>query len=136
MTPLDVRPEVAAAVRECRPVVALESTLIAHGLPWPTNLEAARAAEAAVRAETAVPAPLAVLRGRPRVGLTDGEPEGLAKTSDIWKASRRDLAAAVAHKQSAATTAAATMALAHRAGLRLFATGGIGGAHRGEERAW
>src|SRR5438067_12858011 len=128
--PIDVRPEVTAALREDRPVVALESTLIAHGLPWPLNLETAREAEAAVRAEGAVPATVAVWQGRPTVGLRDPELEQLARSKDVLKASRRDLAAAVAQGRNAATTVAATMFLAHLAGIRLFATGGIGGAHR------
>src|SRR5947209_17407966 len=122
---LDIRPEVAAAVREARPVVALESTLIAHGLPWPLNLETARAAEAAIREQGAVPATIAVLRGRLTIGLTDGELETLAQAKDVLKASRRDLAVAVAQGRMAATTVAATMFLAHQAGIRLFATGGI-----------
>jgi pseudouridine-5'-phosphate glycosidase len=133
---LDVRPEVAAALAAGTPVVALESTLIAHGLPWPDNLETARAAEAAVRAEGAVPATVAVLHGRPTVGLSAPEIEALARTRDAHKASRRDLAAAVAAGRTAATTVAATMHLAHRAGVRLFATGGIGGVHRGAEASW
>src|SRR5207248_906456 len=108
---------------------ALESTLIAHGLPWPLNLETARAAEAAVRAEGAVPATIAVWHGRPAVGLQDAELEYLARTPGVRKASRRDLAAAVVQGACAATTVAATLALAHRAGLRIFATGGIGGVH-------
>jgi pseudouridine-5'-phosphate glycosidase len=127
---LDIRPAVAAALRDGVPVVALESTLIAHGLPWPDNLETARAAEAAVRDAGAVPATIAVLAGRPTVGLTDGELAELARASGVYKASRRDLAAAVAGGRTAATTVAATMALADRAGIRIFATGGIGGAHR------
>jgi pseudouridine-5'-phosphate glycosidase len=127
---IDVRPEVAAAVRAGTPAVALESTLIAHGLPWPHNLETARAAEGAVRAAGAVPATIAVLDGRPTVGLTDVEIERLAQAKDVLKASRRDLAAAIAGGRTAATTVAATMALADRAGVRVFATGGIGGAHR------
>jgi pseudouridine-5'-phosphate glycosidase len=126
---LDVRPEVAAALESGRPVVALESTLIAHGLPWPLNLETARAAEAAVRAEGAVPATIAVCRGRPAVGLDGAELEHLARGSGVRKASRRDLAAAVVRGEWAATTVAATMALAHAAGVRVFATGGIGGVH-------
>src|SRR5437773_7479954 len=126
---LDVRPEVAEALQAGRPVVALESTLIAHGLPWPLNLETARAAEAAVRAEGAVPATIAVWHGRPAVGLQDAELEYLARTPGVRKASRRDLAAAVVQGACAATTVAATLALAHRAGLRVFATGGIGGVH-------
>jgi pseudouridylate synthase len=130
ITPLlDVRPEPAEALRIGRPVVALESTLIAHGLPWPLNLETARAAEAAVRAEGAVPATIAVWRGRPTVGLSDAELEELATSSNVRKASRRDLAFAVAQGATAATTVAATMFLAHLAGIRVFATGGIGGVH-------
>jgi pseudouridine-5'-phosphate glycosidase len=133
---LDVRPEVAAALREGRPVVALESTLIAHGLPWPLNLETARAAEAAVRAEQVVPATIAVWHGRPTVGLSDAELEELARGEGILKASRRDLAPAIVQRRTAATTVAATMVLAHRAGIRLFATGGIGGAHRNPSQPW
>ena len=127
---LIVRPEVADAVRDRKPVVALESTLIAHGLPWPLNLETAFAAEAAVRAEGAVPATIAVLAGHPTVGLNENELHELARHDTVLKASRRDLAAAVAKKQTASTTVAATMTLAYLAGIRLFATGGIGGAHR------
>ncbi|MCC6417841.1 MAG: pseudouridine-5'-phosphate glycosidase [Gemmataceae bacterium] len=134
--PLDLHAEVAEAVRAGRPVVALESTLIAHGLPWPLNLETARAAEDAVRAEGAVPATVAVLRGRPVVGLDGPELERLAQGRDVLKASRRDLAAAVAQGRTAATTVAATMFLAHLAGVRLFATGGIGGAHRDAAHPW
>src|SRR5436190_2111986 len=133
---MDIRPEVATAVRECHPVVALESTLIAHGLPWPLNLETARAAEAAVREQGALPATIAVLRGRLTVGLTDAELEMLAQAKDDLKASRRDLAVAVAQGRTAATTVAATLFLAHQAGIRLFATGGIGGAHRGPDHTW
>jgi pseudouridylate synthase len=126
---VEVRPEPAEALRMGRPVVALESTLIAHGLPWPLNLATARDAEAAVRKEGAVPATIAVWRGRPTVGLTDAELEVLAGARNLRKASTRDLAAAVAQGATAATTVAATMALAHLAGLRVFATGGIGGVH-------
>src|SRR5437588_2949028 len=122
-----VRPEAADALRDGRPVVALESTLIAHGLPHPLNLETARAAEAAVRAGGAVPATVAVLRGRPVVGLGAAELEELAVAGGVRKASRRDLAAAIAQGATAATTVAATMFLAARAGIRVFATGGIGG---------
>jgi pseudouridine-5'-phosphate glycosidase len=132
---LDVRPEVADAVAGGGAVVALESTLIAHGLPWPLNLETAQAAEQAVRDAGAVPATIAVCRGRPTVGLSESELEELAHNHDVLKASRRDLAIAVAQKKSAATTVAATMFLAQQAGIRLFATGGIGGAHR-ESNPW
>lgn len=133
---IDIRPEIQAALREQRPVVALESTLIAHGLPWPANLETARAAEAAVRAQGATPATIAVLQGQPAVGLTDAELEELARERDVLKASTRDLGVAVVGGRTAATTVAATMALAHRAGIRVFATGGIGGAHRGAGLEW
>src|SRR5947209_7307404 len=125
-----IRPEIKEAVATGRPVVALESTLIAHGLPWPLNLETAQAAEEAVRAEGAVPATIAVVHGRPTVGLTEAELQELAERKDVLKAGRRDLAVAVVHKRTAATTVAATMLLAHHAGIRLFATGGIGGVHR------
>jgi pseudouridylate synthase len=127
---LNIRPEVAQAVKERRAVVALESTLIAHGLPWPLNMETAFAAEAAVRAEGAVPATIAILQGQPTIGLNDEELHNLARHQEVMKASRRDLAAAIAQKKTASTTVAATMTLAHLAGIRLFATGGIGGAHR------
>jgi pseudouridylate synthase len=123
--------DVADALRTGRPVVALESTLIAHGLPWPVNLETARAAEQAVRDEGAVPATIAVWQGRPTIGLGTAEVEALArgKGTTVRKASRRDLAAAVVQRATAATTVSATMALAHGAGIRVFATGGIGGVH-------
>jgi pseudouridine-5'-phosphate glycosidase len=126
-----VSAEVAAAVAAGRPVVALESTLICHGLPRPVNLAVAREAETAVRAAGAVPATVAVLAGVPAVGLTDAELGQLARTDGVFKAGRRDLGAAVGLNRTAATTVSATMALAHRAGVRVFATGGIGGAHRG-----
>jgi pseudouridine-5'-phosphate glycosidase len=131
-----LRPAAAAALRSRQPVVALESTLIAQGLPWPTNLETARAAEAAVREEGATPATIAVWEGRPTVALTDAELEWLAAHPEVPKATRRDLAAAVVQRQTAATTVAATMAIAHWAGIRVFATGGIGGAHRGAGHSW
>src|SRR6516225_7441701 len=111
---IDVRPEAADALRTGRPVVALESTLIAHGLPWPINLDTARAAEAAIRAEGAIPATIAVLAGRPTIGLSDLELEAFARNEDVLKASRRDLGVAVAQRRDAATTVAATMALAHQ----------------------
>ncbi len=132
---LDVRPPVAEAIRKGRAVVALESTLIAHGLPWPLNLETAQAAEQAVRNEGAVPATIAVWYGRPTVGLTEAELKELAQSDDVLKASRRDLGAAMMQKRCAATTVAGTMHLAHLAGIRLFATGGIGGVHR-ESHQW
>jgi pseudouridine-5'-phosphate glycosidase len=126
----DVHPDVAAALREQRPVVALESTLITHGLHWPVNVETALAAEAAVRASGAVPATIAVLAGRAKVGLDENEIRCLGQQGNaVRKASRRDLAAALVQGASAGTTVSATMFLAHRAGIRVFATGGIGGVH-------
>lgn len=130
---LTISDEVRAAVAASRAVVALESTLIAHGLPWPANLETARESEAAVRAAGAVPATIAMPHGAPTVGLNDAQLEELARAADVLKASRRDMGAAVALKRTAATTVSATMALAHAAGVRVFATGGIGGAHRDAE---
>jgi pseudouridine-5'-phosphate glycosidase len=129
-------PEVAEALQEGRPVVALESTLIAHGLPWPLNFQTAQEAEASVREEGGVPATIAVFRGRPLIGLTTEQLEELASSSNVLKASRRDLAVVVAQKMTAATTVAATMFLAHKAGIRFFATGGTGGVHRGTAHAW
>lgn len=129
-TGLEMSAEVVAALAESRPGVALESTLIAHGLPWPANLETARAAEAAVRAFGATPATIAILRGVPTIGLSDNQLADLARASNVLKTSRRDLGAAIGLGRTAATTVSATMALAHRAGLSVFATGGIGGAHR------
>ncbi|HEX6542299.1 MAG TPA: pseudouridine-5'-phosphate glycosidase [Ktedonobacterales bacterium] len=129
---LRLAPEVEDALAAGRPVVALESTLIAHGLPRPTNLTVAREMEASVRAEGAVPATIALLDGQIVIGLSDAELERLATTDeDVAKASRRGLAVALAHKTLAATTVSGTLACAALAGIRVFATGGIGGVHRG-----
>ncbi|MCZ2344209.1 MAG: pseudouridine-5'-phosphate glycosidase [Bacteroidales bacterium] len=127
---LQISDEVRAALSDAQPIVALESTLITHGLPWPTNLETAQKAEAAVRIGGAVPATIAVIAGQPCVGLTPNQLAELAEAKQIAKASRRDLGAVVAQGRSAGTTVSATMALAWAAGIRVFATGGIGGAHR------
>jgi pseudouridine-5'-phosphate glycosidase len=134
--PLSVQAEVAAALAAGQPVVALESSLITHGLPWQVNLHTARAAENAVRREGAVPATIAVLQGRLMVGLDESQLQALADQRGAIKASRRDLASAIARGQTAGTTVAATMFVAHRAGIAVFATGGIGGAHRGTEHTW
>ena len=134
---LDLHPDVAAALAAGRPVVALESTIISHGMPWPRNVETARAVEAAVRAEGAVPATIAVLGGRLKVGLGNDELAALARPgAGVVKASRRDLGWLVAQRRDGATTVAATMQIAALAGLRVFATGGIGGVHRGAERSF
>jgi pseudouridine-5'-phosphate glycosidase len=131
-----VGPEVRAALARGAPVVALESTLIAHGLPRPDNLELARAAEGIVRQEGAVPATVGVIGGVPTVGLDDPALERLATRGDVAKLSARDLAPAVALGVDGATTVAATAVLAARAGIRLFATGGLGGVHRGARETW
>ena len=130
---LTISSEVRDALAANRPIVALESTLIAHGLPSPANLETATECERIVRASGAIPATIAVLDGKPTIGLSQIEIERLAQAKGVLKASRRDLAAAVALKRTAATTVSATMALAHAAGIHTFATGGIGGVHCGGE---
>ena len=130
--PLDLAPEVLAAVTDGRPVVALESTIIAHGMPWPQNVATALAVEAEVRAQGAVPATVAVVDGRLKAGLSAGEIDDLGRAGPgVPKLSRRDLPLAVAAGQTGATTVAATMIIAALAGIRVFATGGIGGVHRG-----
>lgn len=129
---LDTTPEVAAALAAGAPVVALESTIIAHGMPWPRNVETALAVEAEVRAHGAVPATVAVIGGRLKAGLGRDEIERLGRAgAAVPKVSRRDLAVRVARGDDGATTVAATMLIAARAGIRVFATGGIGGVHRG-----
>jgi pseudouridine-5'-phosphate glycosidase len=130
---LDIAPEVAAALADGQAVVALESTIVAHGMPYPRNLETALALEADLRAKGVVPATIAVIDGRLRVGLDAHALELLATGRNIAKASRRDLAALVATRAHGATTVAATMAIAALAGIAIFATGGIGGVHRGAE---
>jgi pseudouridine-5'-phosphate glycosidase len=131
-----VDPEVADALRAGRGVVALESTLIAHGLPAPGNLRVAREAEAAVRAAGAVPATIAVVGGVVLIGLDEAALEAIALRDDVVKAGVRDLAPAVAHGIDAATTVASTAHLAARAGIGVFATGGLGGVHRGARESW
>jgi pseudouridylate synthase len=123
--------EVATALEARKPVVALESTVIAHGLPRPTNLETAYNLERIVRETGAVPATIAIIDGNLRVGVTKEELKILAEHGDIKKVSTRDLPIAVAQKWNGATTVASTCWIAHRAGIRVFATGGIGGVHRG-----
>ena len=129
-------PEVAAAKAEGRPLVALESTIITHGMPFPQNVETARAVEETVRAEGAVPATIAVLEGRLHVGLTAADLDGLGQAQGVAKLSRADFAACLATGGTGATTVAATMIAAHLAGIDVFATGGIGGVHRGAEMSF
>jgi len=130
---ISLSPEIAAALHDGRPIVALESTLITHGLPWPENAATALAMEAAVRGSDAVPATIAVLAGRITVGVSREDIEELAQRpfGSVRKCSRRDLPIVVARGEDGATTVAGTMIVAHRAGIRVFGTGGIGGVHRG-----
>lgn len=134
--PMELSPEVAAAMADRRPVVALESTIITHGMPFPQNVETARAVEDAVRGAGAVPATIAVTGGRIRVGLEGGALDALGQALGVAKLSRADLAACIATGGTGATTVAATMICARAAGIRVFATGGIGGVHRGAETSW
>ena len=133
---LTVHPEVAATLRAGGPVVALESTLVAHGLPRPDNLRVAREIEAAVREEGAVPATIALVDGRVRVGLDDLGLEAIALRDGVVKCSTRDLAIAAARGATGATTVAATAHIAAQAGIELFATGGLGGVHRAATQSW
>ena len=131
---LDIKPEVAQALAEGRPVVALESTIISHGMPYPQNVQTALNVERIVREHGAVPATIAVIGGRLKAGLTEEEIEYFGKKGQaIAKASRRDLAVLCARGEDGATTVTTTMIIAHMAGIRVFATGGIGGVHRGAE---
>ena len=135
-TPIRLRPDVAEALAWGRPVVALESTLIAHGLPRPENLALARELEAIVREEGGVAATIGLIRGEPIIGLSDGELERMATAAEVPKLSVRDLAPAAARASDGATTVAATALLAARAGIRVFATGGLGGVHREARDSW
>lgn len=128
--------EVKNALLNNLPVVALESTIISHGMPYPTNLEVARKCEEIVRENGAIPATIAIINGDLVVGVDENQLEYLATSKDILKVSRRDMAYVVANKLSGATTVAATMMIAKLAGIDVFATGGIGGVHRGVEETW
>ncbi|MGR3540899.1 MAG: pseudouridine-5'-phosphate glycosidase [Hasllibacter sp.] len=133
---IEIASEVAGALAGGRPVVALESTIVTHGMPLPRNIETARAVEAAVRDEGAVPATIAVLDGALRIGLDAAELDALARAGDVAKLSRADLALCLARGGTGSTTVAATMIAARAAGIDVFATGGIGGVHRGAEATW
>ena len=131
---LDISPEVAEALNSGKPVVALESTIISHGMPYPRNVETALLVEQTIRENGAVPATIAIIGGRLKAGLSKDEIEYLGKAgTKVAKASRRDIAALVARKADGATTVTTTMMIAHMAGISIFATGGIGGVHRGAE---
>lgn len=131
--PLTYSPEVRSARANGVPLVALESTIITHGMPYPQNVETARRVEACVRATGAVPATIAVMSGRIHIGLAEAELETLGRAQSVMKLSRADLAVCLATGRTGATTVAATMIAAHLAGIEVFATGGIGGVHRGAE---
>ena len=131
---LDVKPEVAEAIAAGKPVVALESTIISHGMPYPQNVQTALEVERIIRENGAVPATIAIIGGRLKAGLTEEEIEYFGKKGTaIAKASRRDLAVLCARGEDGATTVTTTMIIAHMAGIKVFATGGIGGVHRGAE---
>ena len=134
--PIQFSPEVQAAKDAGTAIVALESTIITHGMPYPQNVETARMVEADVRSEGATPATIAVLNGVIHVGLTDDELESLGQAQNVAKLSRADMAVCVATGGTGATTVAATMIAAHLAGIKVFATGGIGGVHRGAEQTF
>lgn len=134
---LDIAPEVQKALEEGRPVVALESTIISHGMPYPQNVETALNVEKIIRENGAVPATIAVIGGRLKAGLSEAEIDYLGKTgAAVTKASRRDLPILVAEGRDGATTVTTTMIIAHMAGIQVFATGGIGGVHRGAQQTF
>ena len=130
---LDIHPDVENAIKNNEPVVALESTIISHGMPYPKNVETALMVEETVRSNKAVPATIAIINGKLKVGLTNDEIEFLATNEEVKKVSRRDLPITVAQKLSGSTTVASTMIIASLAKIAIFATGGIGGVHRGAE---
>ena len=136
MIPLHYSPEVRAARDAGAPLVALESTIITHGMPWPQNRDTALGVEAEVRAAGATPATIAVMDGQIQVGLDGAQLDRLAQAQGVMKLSRADLAACLAQRRTGATTVAATMICAHLAGIAVFATGGIGGVHRGAENSF
>lgn len=134
--PITYSPEIMAAMAADIPIVALESTIITHGMPYPQNVETARMIEAQIRDQVVAPATIAIMDGSIHVGLSDERLEDLAQSNDVLKLSRADLAFAVATGKTGATTVAATMICAHLAGIKVFATGGIGGVHRGAENTF
>ena len=133
---LDISEEISVAKEEGRPVVALESTIISHGMPYPDNVVMAKKVESIIRKNGAVPATIAIIKGRIKIGLTGKELEYMASSKEILKASRRDIPVVTAKSLSAATTVAGTMICAAFADIRVFATGGIGGVHRGAEKTF
>jgi len=136
MYELDITAEVQAALANNKPIVALESTIITHGMPWPQNYEMANRVEDMVRFNGATPATIAVIEGRIKIGLDQSALKILAQTQGVRKLSRADLAICLVDRKTGTTTVAATMILAHLAGIKVFATGGIGGVHRGAEHSF
>jgi pseudouridine-5'-phosphate glycosidase len=136
LLPIVYSQEVAAAKQRGAPIVALESTIITHGMPYPGNIEMAESVEQIIRDQGAVPATIAVIHGTLHIGLEKEQLEALAQTTDAMKVSRADIAFAIAERRTGATTVAATMIAAARAGIRVFATGGIGGVHKGAEETF
>ncbi|MDC0198480.1 pseudouridine-5'-phosphate glycosidase [Candidatus Thioglobus sp.] len=132
---IDIHPEVENAIENKEPIVALESTIISHGMPYPKNVETAFMVEETVRSNKAIPATIAIINGRLKVGLTNKEIEFLATNEEVKKVSRRDLPITIAQKLSGSTTVASTMIIASLARIAIFATGGIGGVHRGAENS-
>jgi pseudouridine-5'-phosphate glycosidase len=130
---LEIHPEVQQALKEGKPVVALESTIISHGMPYPKNVETALAVEDVVRQNGAIPATIAIMNGKCYVGLSKEQVEFFGKEKDVWKVSLRDMPYVISKKLYGATTVAATMRIASMAGIKIFVTGGIGGVHRGAE---
>ena len=133
---LNISPEVASAISEGRPLVALESTIISHGMPWPQNVETALDVEQIVRDAGAIPATIAILEGKLCVGLDGRQLEMLGKSTGVWKVSLRDMPFVLSQNLAGATTVAATMRIASMAGIKIFATGGTGGVHRGAENSF
>ncbi|MDK2945643.1 pseudouridine-5'-phosphate glycosidase [Halanaerobium sp.] len=131
---LDIKPEVKEAIDEGKPIISLESTIISHGMPYPQNVETAKMLENLAREKNVVPATIAVIGGKIKIGLNEDDLEFIAKTKNIVKASRRDISYVISQKLNAATTVSATMIFSAMAGIKIFATGGIGGVHRGAEK--
>ena len=133
---LDIHPEVAAALKANKPVVALESTIISHGMPYPQNLAMAREVEGIIRAEGAIPATIGIIKGRVKIGLSESDLLNFAQNTQVEKVSRRDFPLIIAQGKDGATTVAGTMIAAEWAGIKVFVTGGLGGVHRGVDQSW
>jgi pseudouridylate synthase len=133
---LEIQPEISQALAENKPLVALESTIISHGMPYPENLKTAQIVEETIRDQGAIPATIAIIEGKIKVGLSDKELSQLAQAKDVKKVSRRDFPYIISNKMNGATTVAATMIVANMAGISLFVTGGIGGVHRGADKTF